>query len=103
MSHLSRPMGIPQSWNARQAAELDRRARSEPRDDLHVTRPATAALTPEIASAIKAREAKVLADVHEKNLRALKARHEAGADARCRAIQARIFQQIAVGGVRNGK
>jgi hypothetical protein len=71
--------------------------------------PAPAAtITPEIRAAIAQREAKVLADVQARNLAAVvathKARNEAGSAARCRAIQARIFQQVAVGGIRiNGQ
>lgn len=91
MSHLSRPMGIPQTWNARQAAELDRRAAAEPDDRWKPTSKVKTGtefdrqLAARIETEAKARQ------------------HAAGADARCRAIQARIFQQIAVGGVRNGK
>lgn len=92
MSFLGNPRGIPHF------ADLDRRARAEPRDDRYVTNPAKPDLysDPGIQAAIKQREAQVVAQ-HT-------ARHAAGAAKRIEAIEQRIFNQVAsVGGVRHGK
>ncbi|WP_373510382.1 hypothetical protein [Thiocapsa sp.] len=100
-------MGIIPNWSARAAAELDRRARAEPRDDLNVTRPGKPDLRsdPAIQAAIKQREAQVIAEAQARSFAAVKAQHEAGAERRIAAIQRRIFNQVAsVGGIRtNGR
>jgi hypothetical protein len=92
-------MGIPKF------ATLDARAAAEPRDDLYVTRPAKPDpyADPGIQAAIKQREAQILAEHHAHNFAAVKAQHEAGAAKRIEAIERKIFNQVAVGGIRHAK
>lgn len=81
------------------------RANNEPRDDLYVTRRAKPDLysDPGIQAAIKQREAAILAGIEAQRQATAKARVEALSPARCTEIERRIFNQVAVGGVRHGK
>ena len=98
MSYTSPAMGIPM-FN-RSAP----RAGAEPRDDLHVPRPDPyAAYRPGIEAAIKAREAAIQAGIEAQQQAAAKARADARSPARCAEIERRIFNQVAVGGIFNGR
>ena len=84
MSYLSRPMGIPQF------TDPDRRAAALYAD-------------PAIQAAIKQREAQIQANIEAEKQARSKARVEALSPSRCAEIERRIFNQVAVGGIRNGR
>jgi hypothetical protein len=102
MGFMTRPFCIAPGWSA----HLDRRAAAEPRDDLNVTRPTKPDLyaDPGIRAAIQSREAAIQAGIEAEKQARAKVQHEAGAEQRCREINARIFQQVAsIGGIRHGR
>jgi hypothetical protein len=68
------------------------RANNEPRDDLYVTRPAKPGI-----------QAAILAGIEAQRQATAKARVEALTPARCTEIERKIFNQVAVGGIRHGR
>jgi hypothetical protein len=94
-------MGIPKF------ASLDHRAAAEPRDDLHAYKPTLLdQMGPHragVEAAIAQREAAIQAGIEAQRQATAKARVEALTPARCTEIERKIFNQVAVGGIRHGR
>jgi hypothetical protein len=107
MNFLSRPFGILPGWSARATAHLDRRAAAEAPDDRFVARPTTLdKMGPHragVEAAIEQRMGAIQAGIEAQRQATATARVEALSPARCTEIERRIFNQVAVGGVRHGK
>ncbi|NCA72740.1 MAG: hypothetical protein EOM91_22320 [Sphingobacteriia bacterium] len=97
---LFRPMGTPY-----RPTDLDRRAAAEPPDDLHAVKPVEPDpyADPAIQAAIKRREQAIREQAESRRVAAAKAREDALAPARAAEIERRIFNQVAVGGIFNGR
>ena len=95
---LFAPMGTPY-----RPTDLDRRAAAEPPDDLHAVKPAEfdPRNDPGIQAAIQRREQAIREQAESRRAAALQASHDARSP--CRAIEQRIFNQVAAGGIRHGR